>query len=179
MAGDRTAGRVWFGAAALASGAFSVVFVQAMLVANWEVTHPVHVPGDDSPGGGNMGAVAAVPLCALLAIVCLFFPLLWGIAVMRRRTGRSGQKLVVTSTVLQGFGLLPALPVASTLPYGWAGVTALVGAELLALGIALQQLWSRQRVGRNPELTDGRFRSGDRMGEPAHGADLRGGHLIR
>ncbi|MFK0049400.1 hypothetical protein ACIQU4_35955, partial [Streptomyces sp. NPDC090741] len=111
-----------------------------------DVNHPVPVPGDDSPGGGNMGAVFAVPLFALLSIVCLLFPLLWGITVMRRRKGRSVQELVVLSTVLQGVALLLALPVASSLPYGWAGVTALAAAELLALGIALQPLWSRRRA---------------------------------
>ncbi|MEU9175377.1 hypothetical protein AB0C90_00640 [Streptomyces sp. NPDC048550] len=146
VAGDRALGRAWFGAAALASGAFSAVFVEAMRVANWDVDHPVPVPGDDSPGGGDMGAVFAVPFFALLAIVCLIFPLLWGITVMRRRKGRSVQELVVISSVLQGVALLLALPVASSLPYGWAGVTTLAAAELLALGIALQPLWSRRRA---------------------------------
>ncbi|MEE1783790.1 hypothetical protein PUR71_12860 [Streptomyces sp. SP17BM10] len=137
--------RARFGAAALGSGVFPAVFVEAALVANWDADHPVPVPGDDSPGGGDMGAVAAVPLFALLAIVCLVFPLLWGITVMRRRKGRSVQQLVMVSTVLQGIALLVALPVAASLPYGWAGVTALAAAELIALGVALQSLLSRRR----------------------------------
>lgn len=143
-------GQAWFGVAALASGAFSVVFVEAARVANWNVEHPVPVPGDDSPGGGNMGAVFAVPLFALLAIVCLLFPLLWGITAIRRRRGRPVQELVVTSTVLQGVALLLALPVASSLPFGWLGATALTAAVLLALGIALEPLWSRHRAATAP-----------------------------
>ncbi|MQS18132.1 hypothetical protein F7Q99_39610 [Streptomyces kaniharaensis] len=137
--------RAWIGAATLASGVFPAVFMEATWVANWDVEHPVSVPGDGSPGGGNMGAVLAVPFFALLAIACLLFPLLWGITVMRRRKGRSVQELVVTSAVLQGIALLLALPVAASLPYGWAGVTALAAAELIALGIALQPLWSRHQ----------------------------------
>ena len=50
----------WHGAAAVASAMFCAVFVQAALVANWRVEHPVPVPGDDSPGGGDMGDVLAV-----------------------------------------------------------------------------------------------------------------------
>ncbi|MFK0191745.1 hypothetical protein [Kitasatospora sp. NPDC090308] len=58
--------------------AFSAVFVEAARVANWHVQHPVPVPGDDPPGGGETGNVVAVPLFALLAAVCLLLPLLWG-----------------------------------------------------------------------------------------------------
>jgi hypothetical protein len=146
-------GRVWFGAAALASGVFPAVFAKAMWVADWDVEHPVPVPGDDSPGGGNMGGILLVPFFGLLAIVCLLFPLLWGITVVCRRKGRPVQGLVVMSAVTQGAALLLALPTAAGLPYGWAGVTALVVAELLALGIALQPLWSRHRAATTPAVT--------------------------
>ncbi|MFI0216500.1 hypothetical protein [Streptomyces lydicus] len=66
----------WHGAAALTSAVFPAVFAQATLLAHWHVVHPVDDPGDDSPGGGNMGNVIAMPLFAVAAIACLLFPLL-------------------------------------------------------------------------------------------------------
>ncbi|MGW2376322.1 MULTISPECIES: hypothetical protein [Kitasatospora] len=145
-AGDMPVGRAWFGAAALASGAFPVVFAVATWVADWDANHPVSAAGDGSPGGGNMGVALAVPFFALAAVVCLVFPLLWGITVMRTRKGRSARELLTASAIVQGLTLLLALPVAASLPYGWAGVTALIAAELIALRIALQPLWSRHRA---------------------------------
>ncbi|MDJ0385833.1 hypothetical protein [Streptomyces sp. G-G2] len=132
----------WHGAAALTSAVFPAVFVQATLLANWNVDHPVVVPGDDSPGGGNMGNVIAVPIFAVAAIVCLLFPLLWGIAAFRTWKAAAVKDLPAISTVLQGAALLVALPVAMTLPYNWADVTTLVAAELFALGVALRPRWS-------------------------------------
>ncbi|MGW3660991.1 hypothetical protein ACWD6R_37525 [Streptomyces sp. NPDC005151] len=136
----------WHGAAALTSAVFPAVFVQATLLANWYVDHPVVVPGDDSPGGGNMGNVIAVPIFAVAAIVCLLFPLLWGIAAFRTWKAAAVKDLPAISTVLQGAALLVALPVAMTLPYNWANVTTLVAAELVALGVALRPRWSRRTV---------------------------------
>jgi hypothetical protein len=136
----------WHGAAALASAVFPAVFVQATLVANWYVDHPVVVPGDDSPGGGNMGNVIDVPIFAVAAIACLLFPLLWGIAAFRTWKGATVKDLPVISTVLQGAASLVALPVAATLPYNWADVTTLVAADLVALGVALRPRWSRRTL---------------------------------
>lgn len=142
----RTATRSWrwYGAAALASAVFPAAFVQATLVANWYVLHPVLVPGDDSPGAGsNMGNVIAVPIFAVAAIACLLLPLLWGIAAFRTWKGAAIKDLPVISTVLQGTASLVALPVATTLPYNWADVTTLVAADLIALGVTLRPRWSR------------------------------------
>lgn len=136
----------WHGAAALASAVFPAVFVQATLVANWYVDHPVVVPGDGSPGGGNMGNVIDVPIFAVAAIACLLFPLLWGIAAFRTWKGATVKDLPVISTVLQGAASLVALPVAATLPYNWADVTTLVAADLVALGVALRPRWSRRTL---------------------------------
>ncbi|MEV0975937.1 hypothetical protein [Streptomyces sp. NPDC049915] len=122
---------------------FPAVFVQATLLANWYVEHPVIDPSDDSPGGGNMGNVIALPFFAVAAIVCLLFPLLWGIAAFRTWKGAAVKDLSEVTTVLQGVTSLVALPVAKTLPYHWADVTFLVAAGLVALGIVLRPLWSR------------------------------------
>lgn len=136
----------WHGAAALASAVVPAVFVEATLVANWYVYHPVVVPGDDSPGGGNMGNVIAVPIFAVAAIACLLLPLLWGIAAVRTRRSAPMKGLPVISTVLQGTASLVALPVAGTLPYNWADVTALVAADLVALCVAMRPRWSRRTL---------------------------------
>ncbi|MFF3469320.1 hypothetical protein ACWCQN_35045 [Streptomyces sp. NPDC001984] len=134
----------WYGAAALASTVFPAVFVQATLLANWYVEHPVIVPGDDSPGiAANAGNLLAVPGFAVAAIACLLFPLLWGIAAFRKWKGAAVKGLPVFSTVLQGVTLLVALPVATTLPYNWADVTTLIAAVLIALWAS-----SRDRSGR-------------------------------
>lgn len=134
----------WHGAAALAAAAFPAVFVQATLVANWYVGHPVVIPGDDSPGGGNMGNVLDVPVFAGAAIACLVFPLLWGITAFRTRKGKEMKDLPVISAVLQATASLVALPVAATLPDNWADVTVLVAADLVALGVVLGPRWSRR-----------------------------------
>ncbi|MGW4565143.1 hypothetical protein ACWEN3_22875 [Streptomyces sp. NPDC004561] len=131
----------WYGAVALASVAFPAVFMQATLVAKWYVDHPVVDPGDDSPGGGNMGNVIALPFFALAAIACLLFPLLWGIAAFRTSKGAVVKDLAEISAVLQGVALLIALPVAMSLPYNWASVTTLVAAELVALVTVLRRFW--------------------------------------
>lgn len=136
----------WHGAAALASAAFPAVFVQAALVANWYVDHPVFVPGDDSPGGGNMGNVLAVPVFAVAAIACLLFPLLWGVAAFRTWKGAAMKDLPVISTVMQGTASLVALPAAATLPHNWADVTILVAADMVALGAALRPRWPRRTL---------------------------------
>jgi len=133
----------WYGAAALASAVFPAMFVQATLLAYWYVGHPVVDPSDDSPGGGNMGNVIALPIFAVAAIACLLFPLLWGIAAFRTWKGAVVKDLPEISTVLQGVALLVALPVATTLPYNWADVTTLVAAELAALVVLLRPHWSR------------------------------------
>ncbi|MFF8367486.1 hypothetical protein ACF05W_01435 [Streptomyces lydicus] len=142
----RTANRTWrwYGVTALASAVFSAVFVQATLLANWYVEHPVIDPGDDSPGGGNMGNVLALPFFAVAAIACLLFPLLWGIAAFRTRKGAAVKDLSEISTVLQGVTSLVALPVAKALPYNWANLPILVAADLVALSIVLRPLWSRR-----------------------------------
>jgi hypothetical protein len=136
----------WHGAAALASAVFPALFVQATLVANWYVDHPVVVPADDSPGGGNMGNVIEVPIFGVAAIACLLLPLLWGIAGIRAWKGAAMKDLPMISTVLQGTASLVAFPVAVTLPYNWADVTALVAADLVALGVALRRRWSRRTL---------------------------------
>jgi hypothetical protein len=146
VASDRTWG--WYGAAAVASAAFPAVFVHATFLANWYVDHPVAVPGDDSPGGGNTGAVIAVSLFAVGAIVCLLFPLLWAITALKRRRAAGGTGLALLATALQGAASLLVFPVAAALSYGWVDVMALVAADLLALGVALQPLWSRRAVTR-------------------------------
>ena len=84
----------WCVVALVASAALPAVFVRATLLAAWYVKHPVVVPGDDSPGGGNMGNVAAVPMFAFAAVVCLVLPLLWGIAAVRRRKGAAVKDLL-------------------------------------------------------------------------------------
>lgn len=134
----------WHSAAALASAVFPAVFVHATLIANWYVDHPVVVPGDDSPGGGNMGNLIEVPIFAVAAIACLLFPLLWGIAAFRTWKGAAMRGLPVFSTLLQGTTSLVAFPVATTLPYKWAEVATLVVADLLALGVALRPCRSRR-----------------------------------
>ncbi|MEU9500361.1 hypothetical protein [Streptomyces sp. NPDC048196] len=139
--------RVWrrHAAAALASTVFPAVFVQAMLLANWHVEHPVFVPGDDSPGiAANGGNLIAVPMFAVAAIVCLLFPLLWGIAAFRTGQGKAVKDLPAITTVLQVVALLVALPAAMSLPYNWADVTALVAADLVALSVALRPRWPRR-----------------------------------
>ncbi|MFE0509534.1 hypothetical protein [Streptomyces sp. NPDC058964] len=153
--------RSWrrYGAAALASAVFPAVFLQATLVAKRYVDHPVVDPGDDSPGGGNMGNVIALPFFAVAAIVCLLFPLLWGISAFRTWRGAVVTDLAEISTVLQGVALLVALPVALTLPYNWADVTALVAADLVALCTVLRRPWSRR--------TALRRRSGTTAPEPS------------
>jgi hypothetical protein len=133
----------WPGAAALTSAVFPAVFAQATLVANWSAEHPVPVPDDGSPGGGNMGPVLDVPTFALAAVLCLLFPLLWGIAAIRARKGAAMKDLAVAFAVLQGTASLVALPVAATLPWNWADVTALVAADVIALGVALRPHWQR------------------------------------
>ncbi|MGW3248028.1 hypothetical protein [Streptomyces sp. NPDC001070] len=110
------------------------MFVQATLIANWHVEHPVFVPGDDSPGiAANAGNLLAVPIFAAAAVACLLFPALWGITVFRTWRGLAAKGLPVFSTVLQGVALLLALPAATTLPHSWAYVAILVAAELVAL----------------------------------------------
>ncbi|MCW7946286.1 hypothetical protein AAW14_30900 [Streptomyces hygroscopicus] len=131
----------WYGAAALAATVFPAVFLQAALVAKWYVQHPVVDPGDDSPGGGNMGNVIVLPFFGVAAISCLLFPLLWGIAAFRTWKGAAVKDLAEIATVLQGVALLMALPVAWTLPYSWADVTALAAADLVALCTVLRRLW--------------------------------------
>lgn len=147
---DGVPGRAWgwYGVAAVASTAFTAVFVQATLLANWAVDHPVPVPGDGSPGGGNMGNVIAVPMFAVAAIVCLLFPLLWGITAFRARRAAVVKGLAVLTTVLQGAASLVVFPVAAALPYAWADVAALGAGDLVALGAAVQPLWSRRVVTR-------------------------------
>jgi hypothetical protein len=125
---------------------FPVVFVQAMLIANWYVDHPVLVPGDDSPGGEGIGNLLAVPVFAVTAIACLLLPLLWGILAVRTRKHLATRDLPVISAVLQGVASLAALPVAATLPYGWADVAILVAADLIALGGVLRPRWSRRTL---------------------------------
>jgi hypothetical protein len=121
---------------------FPAVFLQATLAAKWYVDHPVVDPGDDSPGGGNMGNVIALPFFAVAAIACLLFPLLWGIAAFRTWRGAVVKDLAEVSTVLQGVASLVALPVALALPCNWADVTALVAADLIALYTVLRRRWS-------------------------------------
>ncbi|MFB7290241.1 hypothetical protein [Actinacidiphila glaucinigra] len=143
----------WYGAAALASGVFFAVFVQGLLQAKWQVEHPVVIPGDDSPGvAANMGNLIAVPIFAVAAIGCLLFPLLWGIAAFRSWRGAVLKDLPAITTVLQWVALLLALPAAMSLPYSWAGVTALLAADLVAVGVVLRPRWSRwsRRTGADP-----------------------------
>jgi len=92
---------------------FPAVFVQATLVANWYVLHPVLVPGDDSPGGGDMRNVVAMPIFAVASIACLLFPLLWGIATFRTWKAAAMKDLPMISTALQGTASLAAIPVAA------------------------------------------------------------------
>jgi hypothetical protein len=125
---------------------FPVVFVQALLAANWYVDHPVLIPGDGSPGGGNLGNVLAVPVFAVAAIACLLFPLLWGISAVRTRKRAAMRDLPVISAILQGTTSLVALPVALTLRYGWADAAILVAADLVALGAVLRPRWSRRTL---------------------------------
>ena len=136
----------WHLAAALASAVFPAVFVQATLVANWYADHPVPVPGDDSPGGGDMGALLALPILALATIACLLFPLLWGIATFRAWRGAAMKGLPVVSVVLEGAASLVALSVIAALPYDWADITAIVAADLIALAVALRPRWQRHAL---------------------------------
>ncbi|MFJ1751309.1 hypothetical protein [Kitasatospora sp. NPDC088134] len=125
-----------YSAAALASAVVPAVFLQATRLANWQVEHPVPVPGDDSPGGGNLGSVLAVPLFGFALLLSLVLPALWGTAAVRSATGRTPGVLPEITATLQGVALLVALGAAAFLPRTWLWAPALVAAELLAVAIA-------------------------------------------
>lgn len=87
-----------------------------------------------------------MPIFAVAAIGCLLLPLLWGVAAFRARRGRAPGDVPLDSAVIQGAASLAAFPVAVGLPYAWAGVAALVVADLIAVGAVLMPLWSRRNV---------------------------------
>ncbi|GGQ84432.1 hypothetical protein [Kitasatospora griseola] len=123
----------WYGVAGLASVVVPAVFLQALRLAEWQVSHPVIVPDDGSPGGGNMGSVVAVPTLGLALLAGLVIPVLWGAAAVRARTGRTVGTLPTITMVLQGVGLLFAFAAARALPHGLPWGAALVASGLLAV----------------------------------------------
>ncbi|MFC8722636.1 hypothetical protein [Kitasatospora sp. NPDC057198] len=141
----RHGGRYWYTAAALASATVPAVFLRAVRLADEQITNPVVVPGDDSPGGGSMGYAAVLPLYALAALVCLLLPLRWARTALRARSGRSAWPRPAVTALLQGATLVFALPLALTLPQGPAWATALVTAQLLAVVAAVAAAQTARR----------------------------------